>query len=54
VAEVLVVHALDHVRVGQEDECGLELGSALREQQLVEVGQRDDEPDVVDADELGE
>jgi hypothetical protein len=53
VREVLVVRALHHLGRRQEDERA-ELVVALGEHELVGVGQRDDEVDVVLGDELGE
>ena len=53
VREVLVPHPVDDVRVGKEDERA-ELVAAVRELQLVHVRERDDQVDVVEADELGE
>ena len=51
--EVFVAHALGHVD-RREEEGGAELVACAREDQLVEVGERDDEVDAVLGDELRE
>ena len=53
VSQVLVVRQLDHLGSGQEDE-RVELCPALREQALVEIGQRDDQRHAVLLDRAGE
>ena len=54
VGEVLVAHRLADLRLGHERQGGLEAAARAREQELVEVGERDDELDVVLLDELRE
>ena len=54
VGEVLVAHRLADLRLGHERQCRLEDAARAREQELVEVGERDDELDVVLLDELRE
>ena len=49
---VLVLGASDHLRSRQEHERSVELRSALGQEQVVEVGERDHEPCLVRADEL--
>ena len=53
VGEVLVAHLLRHVRRRQEERCA-ELVTCAGEDQLVEIGERDDEVDAVLGDELRE
>ena len=49
---VLVAGALDHLAGGEEDDRSVEVGAVVGEQEVIEVGQRDDEADVVRAHEL--
>ncbi len=51
---VLVLRTLDHLAGGEEDDRSVELGAVLREQNVIEVGQGDNEADVVRAHELAQ
>ena len=54
VREVLVGAARDRLLVGHEHDRGAELVPRLREHDVVEVGQRHDQPDVVQRDEVAQ
>jgi hypothetical protein len=54
VREVLVAHPLADVGLGHEHERGSERLARARQQDLVEIGERDDQPDVVLLDYCGE
>ena len=47
VSEVLVAHPLADLGLGDERQGGRELLPRARQQDLVEIGERDDQPDVV-------
>jgi hypothetical protein len=54
VRQVLVGAASDRVRLRDEDERAAELAAVLGEHEVIEIGERDDQPDVVQAHEVAE